>query len=124
MDYKVMLAICILSATFALGSLVVSFIVRKDLDFECDIFLYETTIIRDKIKEIEEKVKPLPMYVVKMRNEQYIKIINVDGAHLTIVSTGNVLEAKSYNSLSRARLSAEHVNGTVLKYKHNLEVVE
>lgn len=121
-----MSVICIFSMALAVVSLAINFIVRKDLETKSNDFLHEVMIIKFRIDEIKEKIKPTPVYVVKTRKNQYIKSIEKGDvyAHFTIVVTEDVLEAKSFDVFEEAKDTAEYVNGTVLKYERNLEVVE
>ncbi|HDD0322274.1 TPA: hypothetical protein O9509_000355 [Staphylococcus aureus] len=90
----------------------------------------------DKLKrDIKENEKALDNYKKENRPIEYIVELS-DGVYLqeehagafletiTRTTTSNVFDAKSYNDLLSAKIDAESLNGRVLKYKPNLEVVE
>lgn len=110
------------------------------------IFIACAYVIYRRIEEVSEEVdelqrdikkneKLLENYKKENRPIEYIAEL-YDGVYLqekyvgafleTIISTttSNVFDAKSYNDLLSAKIDAETLNGRVLKYKPNFEVVE
>ncbi|MBY0863911.1 hypothetical protein J2K01_08120 [Staphylococcus aureus] len=105
----------------------------------CVNMMYRRIEISKKIdgleRDIKEIEKELDNYKKENRPIEYIVEL-YDGVYLqekytgafletvTLTTTSNVFDAKSYNNLFSAKIDAETLNGRVLKYKPNLEVVE
>ncbi|HDT6208642.1 TPA: hypothetical protein QF076_002301 [Staphylococcus aureus] len=105
----------------------------------CVYTMYRRIEVSKKIGELERDIKKnekaLDNYKKENRPIGYIVEL-YDGVYLqekytgsfletiTRTTTSNVFDAKSYNDLLSAKIDAETLNGRVLKYKPNLEVVE
>ncbi len=95
--------------------------------------------VREKIDELKHDIKRneklFENYKKENRPIEYIVEL-YDGVYLqeeytgafskmiTLTTTSNVFEAKSYDNLFLAKIDAEFLSGRVLKYKPNLEVIE
>ncbi|HDB0222537.1 TPA: hypothetical protein O5797_002615 [Staphylococcus aureus] len=110
------------------------------------IFIACAYVIYRRIEEVSEEVDELQRDIKKNEKllENYKKenrpieyIVELyDGVYLqeeytgafskmiTLTTTSNVFEAKSYDNLFLAKIDAEFLSGRVLKYKPNLEVIE
>lgn len=110
------------------------------------IFIACAYVIYRRIEEVSEEVDELQRdikknekllenykkenrpieYIVELKNGVYLqeKYTSSFAQRTTLVTTSNVIEAKSYDNLFSAKIDAEFMRGRVLKYKPNLEVVE
>ncbi|HAR7479870.1 hypothetical protein [Staphylococcus aureus] len=95
--------------------------------------------VREKIDELKHDIKRneklFENYKKENRPIEYIVEL-YDGVYLqeeytgafskmiTLTTTSNVFEAKSYDNLFLTKIDAEFLSGRVLKYKPNLEVIE
>ncbi|HDC8403757.1 TPA: hypothetical protein O9M78_001091 [Staphylococcus aureus] len=93
---------------------------KKIGELECDIKKNEKAL--DNYKKENRPIE----YIVELYDGVYLQEKYVGAFLETIIrtTTSNVFDAKSYNDLLSAKIDAETLNGRVLKYKPNFEVVE